>query len=78
MLNNTKKETSEVVVQSTIERPTSYVVVRDGFRVSDKEYASMNDSVAIGERDFWKRVSDKYSCEPVKIVQYDSKKHRVW
>jgi uncharacterized protein (DUF2267 family) len=60
-------------------KPAKFVVVRDGYRVSDKEYATANDEVAINERDFWTRVANNASYgEPVAIVQYDSKKHRVW
>ena len=58
---------------------TTYVVVRDGFRVSDKEYNDVNDASALAEQEFWNKVSTKHSYgESVVIVQYDSKKHRVW
>lgn len=65
--------------QTAEARPAKYVVVRDGYRVSDKEYSDPADPAAIAERDFWIRVSkDQSYGEPVEIVQYDSKKHRTW
>lgn len=65
--------------ENTEKKPISYVVVREGYRVSDKEYSNETDPVAISEKDFWNKVAKKHSYgEPVKIVQYDSKKHRVW
>lgn len=61
------------------ESRTSYVVIRDRFRVSDREYLSSNDQCAIDEKELWSRIAKKYSYgESVNIVQYDSKKHRVW
>ena len=57
----------------------TYVVVRDGFRVEDREYETPDDPAAIATKDFWTRVSQNYSWgEKVDIVQYESKKHRVW
>ena len=66
-------------VERKSERSITYVVVRDGLRTSDREYLLINDPIAIAECNFWKRVSTNHSYgEPVDIVQYDSKKHRVW
>ena len=63
----------------TEERTPFYVVVREGFRVSDREYSSPDDPAAEAEADFWHRVAQKHSYgEPVQIVQYESKKHRIW
>lgn len=63
----------------TEERLPSYVVVREGFRVSDREYPSADDPAAESEADFWHMVAQKHSYgEPVQIVQYESKKHRIW
>ena len=60
-------------------KPTLFVVVRDGYRVSDREYNDPADPVAVAEQDFWTRVAKNHSHgEPVAIVKYDSKKHRVW
>ncbi len=60
-------------------KPVKFVVVRDGYRVSDKEYATESDPVALTEFAFWDKVAFNHSYgEPVEIVQYDSKKHRVW
>lgn len=63
----------------TDEKSTSYVVVREGYRVSDQEYSTPDDPVAKDERQFWKRVADNFSYgEKVEIVKYDNKKHRIW
>lgn len=57
----------------------TYVVVRDGFRVSDREYETLDDPVAATEKEFWEKVSKNHSWgEKVEIVQYDVKKHRIW
>ena len=56
-----------------------YVVVREGHRVSPQEYTTVDDPKALEEREFWRRVAKKHSWgEPVEIVQYDNKLHRVW
>ena len=56
-----------------------YVVVRDGLRVSDKEYAEQGDPRAITEMNFWRRVVNRWpDGTKVEIVQYDKKKHRIW
>ena len=61
------------------ERPITFVVVRAGIRVSDREYSSSDDDVAIQEKEFWNKVAQNHSYgEPVEIVQYDPRKHRVW
>lgn len=67
-------------VSDNNERKTlTYVVVREGYRVSDKEYEAANDPVALSEKEFWTTVADNHSYgEPVQIVPYDAKKHRVW
>lgn len=79
---NTKLEaapTTSQVKTDTEVKPIKYVVVRDGHRVSDKEYSSAGDEAAIVEWGFWSRVAKNHSYgEPVNIVVYDSKKHRVW
>lgn len=63
----------------TEEKSVSYVVVREGFRVSDREYLTPDDPDAITEKEFWSRIANNYSYgEPVNIVQYESKKHRIW
>lgn len=60
-------------------RPARYVVVREGYRVSDREYAEPTDPVCVAEVDFWTKVARNHSYgEKVEAVQYDSKKHRVW
>lgn len=60
-------------------KSTKYVVIRSGFRVSDREYDSPIDPVCEQEIEFWKRVANNFSYgEKVEVVVYDSKKHRVW
>lgn len=56
-----------------------YVVIREGHRVSDQDYSTPNDPVALEEMKFWKKVATDHSWgEPVEIVLYDNKLHRVW
>jgi hypothetical protein len=78
----TKTDTStpqQATNGQTEAKPVKYIVVRDGYRVSDKEYASAQDLAAIAECEFWEKVAKNHSHgERVDIVQYDSKKHRVW
>ena len=60
-------------------RPVKYVVVRDGHRVSDKEYDTPTDPLCLAEIKFWSGVSKNRSYgEKVEAVLYDSKKHRVF
>jgi hypothetical protein len=66
-------------LEKKTERPISYVVVRDGHRVSEREYLLPTDSAAIIEKEFWEKIANTHSHgEPVVIVQYDQKKHRIW
>jgi len=81
-------KTNNVEIQNTVisnveqnisEKNISYVVIRDGNRVSSRDYSTSTDTNAILEKDFWKLISKKHSHgEPVEIVQYDSRLHRVW
>ena len=60
-------------------KPTKYVVVRNGHRVSDHEYNDANDPACLNEIKFWSRVSNNSSFgEKVEAVTYDPKRHRVW
>jgi hypothetical protein len=60
-------------------KSVKYVVVRDGHRVSDKEYDSSTDPDCLREIKFWKGISKSNSYgEKVSAVPYDSKKHRVF
>lgn len=69
----------QVVTENNENRPVTYVVTRDGNRVSDKEYSNPNDMFLITEKKFWTKVSTKHSYgEKVEIVAYDPKKHRIW
>jgi hypothetical protein len=76
-VNNIDNKTAETIQNNTAK--TTYVVVRDGYRVEDREYEDPNDPAAISTKEFWTRVSKNMSWgEKVSIVQYDPKKHRVW
>ena len=78
----------EITVEPTVESSVEwepgestprYVVIRDGLRVSDKDYSKPDDPKAISERDFWKKVITRWpDGTRVEIVKYDKKKHRVW
>ena len=56
-----------------------YVVVREGYRVSDREYDNPLDPLCVAEVQFWTKVAQNHSYgEKVDAVQYDSRKHRIW
>ena len=56
-----------------------YVVVRGGLRVSDREYSTPNEPVALDEKAFWQRVVTRHpDGTKVEIVLFDKKLHRVW
>ena len=78
--NHTTPPALQTVTTSKTEaRPVKYVVVRDGHRVSDREYDSPTDLLCTAEIKFWSGVSKGKSYgEKVEAVPYDSKKHRVW
>lgn len=58
---------------------SKYVVVREGYRVSDREYETPTDPFCVSEIEFWTKVANNHSYgEKVEPVIYDSKKHRVW
>jgi hypothetical protein len=82
--NEAAPVSSQQVTADNIENKPStkiitYVVVRDGSRVSDREYSTSTDPAALVEKEFWSRVEKNHSWgAPVEIVQYDSKKHRTW
>ena len=59
--------------------PPKYVVVRDGFRVSDREYDDPSNLACVNELKFWSKVEKNHSYgASVKTVVYDPKKHRTW
>lgn len=63
----------------TEEKPIRYVVIREGYRVSDKEYETLTDPDCVAEVQFWTKVAKNHSYgEKVEAIQYDSKKHRIW
>ena len=56
-----------------------YVVIRDGLRVSDKYYINPKEPAAITEKEFWKRVVNRWpDGTKVEIVLFDKKKHRIY
>ena len=60
-------------------KPVKFVVVRDGHRVSEKEYDSPTDPGCQAEIQFWTKIAKSSSYgEKVNAVPYDSKKHRVY
>ena len=66
-------------MNNTDNRSVRYVVVREGHRVSPDEYTSENDPTALAEQAYWNRIATNHSWgEPVQIVQYDNKLHRIW
>jgi hypothetical protein len=61
----------------------TYVVVRQAYgtdhRVSDREYKTENDPMAVIERDFWARVIKFHpDGTSTNIVKFDKRKHRIW
>jgi hypothetical protein len=65
--------------QQATPKVIKFVVTREGLRVSDKDYQTINDPDAIAERDYWQKIANKWSYgERCSVVQYDSKWHRVW
>jgi len=70
---------AEIVLNPVESSSPRFVVVRDGLRVSDKEYSNVDEPKAIAEKDFWQKIVDRWpDGTKVEIVQYDKKKHRVW
>jgi hypothetical protein len=70
---------SQTTIGTIEAKPIRYVVVRDGHRVSNKEYDFPTDPQCLEEIQFWSGVSKKQSNgEKVEAVLYDSKKHRIW
>lgn len=77
-VNNAQQTTNGFSEQQPSKVP-KFVVVRDGMRVSDKDYAQPNDPQAQSERVYWQNIANRWSHgERVQVVQYDSKRHRVW
>lgn len=75
----TSVETDVVFEEQKVNVAPSFVVIRGGCRVSDREYTSPDDSYAVGEKNFWKQVVNRYpDGTKVEIVRFDKKKHRIW
>lgn len=61
------------------EKSNKYVVVRDGRRVSDREYDRKDDPEAVREMRFWERSASRFpDGTKVSISEYDAKLHRTW
>ena len=83
LVERAEKQDSNITESNDIwtpgEQGPRYVVTRGGLRVSDKDYSKPNESNAIAEKEFWKKVVNKWpDGTKIEIVQYDKKKHRVW
>lgn len=71
---------SEVPLMLEEQNPL-YVVVRNGLRVSDRDYQKQDDTRAVAEREFWQRVVNRWEANQgtkIEIVPFDKKKHRIW
>lgn len=69
----------QVITDSQEQKSQCYVVLREGHRVSEHEYETPDDPKAISEMEWWRMIAQKHSWgEPVEIVQYDNKLHRIW
>lgn len=55
-----------------------YIVIRNGYRVSENVYDSPDHPEAISELEFWKRVASRtpHVKEDIRIVVYDEKKYK--
>jgi len=82
--NKSENSTATSEPQQTIDGITEtksvrYVVVREGYRVSDREYDDPLDPLCVIEVQVWTKVAQNHSYgEKVEVVQYDSRKHRIW
>ena len=78
--NNISLPDSQSTVDATSESNSlKYVVVRDGYRVSDNEYDVPTDMKCLEEIKFWLGVAHhKSHGEVVEAVPYDLTKHRIW
>jgi len=75
----TPDEANVVSEEQKSNNTPTYVVTRDGLRVSDQEYLTLDFPVALAERDFWQKIVNKYpDGTKIEIVQFDKKKHRIW
>jgi len=75
----TLDEPNVVIEEQKVENTPTFVVTRGGLRVSDVEYTSETDPLAIAEKDFWQQIVKKYpDGTRIEIVPFDKKKHRVW
>lgn len=61
------------------DKQVTYVVVRDGKRVNDREYLTPDDPEALSWVEHYKNIIKKWPDGTfVEVVKYDNKKHRVW
>ena len=69
----------EINLQELERTSTKYVVTRNGIRVSDEEYDSNTDPLAVSELQFWQRTAKRAKDNSkVEIVKKDEKIHRIW
>lgn len=62
---------------TTINKQQKYVVTRNGYRVSDNEYVSVED--AKNEEFYWKGIIKQWpDGSKILIEEYNDKKHRVY
>ena len=74
-----KEDLHKEMSNSTNEKSDKYVVVRDGYRVSDRVYDSPTDPECVMEVQMWTKIAKNFSHgEKVKIEPSDAKKHRIW
>jgi broad specificity polyphosphatase/5'/3'-nucleotidase SurE len=61
----------------TVNKQQKYVVTRNGYRVSDNEYFSIED--AENEALYWKDIIKKWpDGSKILVEEYNDKKHRVY
>lgn len=70
-------KTTKTVTSKTTKKDVPYVVVRDGHRVSEKEYSNKSDAQL--EYDFWNSVVTRWpDGTKVDIVKKNNRLHRVY
>lgn len=70
---------SDVVYEEQKVNTPTFVVIRNGCRVSEHEYNSENDPYAIAEKNFWQKIVNRYpDGTKIEIVQFDKKKHKIF
>lgn len=63
-------------IKDNVKKDKKFVVLRNGFRVSDAEYSSKED--AKDEFSYWEKVIKRWPDESkIEIAEYDENKHRI-